>query len=107
MRRVVLRPLRDRARAVGRAIAGHDYAHDASVGWAPASKPARRTLPFIVLALAFTIGVVDAVSSLGLGHIFTASQTGNVLVLGFALAGTEGFTVAPPAVSLGSIFAGA
>lgn len=107
MRRVVLRPLRDRARAVGRAIAADDYAHDVSVGWAPASKPARRTLPLIVLVLTFTTGVVDAVSYLGLGHVFTGLQTGNVVVLGFALAGTAGFTVAPPAVSLGSFFGGA
>jgi uncharacterized membrane protein YoaK (UPF0700 family) len=78
----------------------------ASVGLLRRNPPAERSRS-IVLALAFTIGVVDAVSSLGLGHIFTALQTGNVLVLGFALAGTEGFTVAPPAVSLGSIFAGA
>ena len=32
---------------------------------------------------------------LGLGRVFTGLQTGNVVVLGFALAGTEGFSVAP------------
>lgn len=35
-------------------------------------------------------GMVDAVSFLGLGHIFTANMTGNVVFLGFAVAGTEG-----------------
>jgi uncharacterized membrane protein YoaK (UPF0700 family) len=107
MRRVVLRGLRDAAGALGRAVAGDDYAHDVRAGWAPPSKPARRTLPLIVVVLTFTTGVVDAVSYLGLGRVFTGLQTGNVVVLGFALAGTEGFSVAPPAVSLASFFVGA
>jgi hypothetical protein len=76
-------------------------------GWAPPSKPARRTLPLIVVVLTFTSGVVDAVSYLGLGRVFAGLQTGNVVVLGFTLAGTEGFSVAPPAVSLASFFVGA
>ena len=104
---MVLRALRDAAGALGRAVAGEEYAHDVRVGWAPASKPARRTLPLIVVVLTFTTGVVDAVSYLGLGRVFTGLQTGNVVVLGFALAGTEGFSVAPPAVSLASFFVGA
>jgi Protein of unknown function (DUF1275) len=104
MRRVVLRALRDAAGALGRAVAGDDYAHDVRAGWAPPSKPARRTLPLIVVVLTLTTGVVDAVSYLGLGRVFTGLQTGNVVVLGFALAGTEGFSVAPPAVSLASFF---
>jgi uncharacterized membrane protein YoaK (UPF0700 family) len=107
MRPVVLRVLRDAAGALGRAVAGDDYAHDVRAGWAPPSKPARRTLPLIVVVLTFTTGVVDAVSYLGLGRVFTGLQTGNVVVLGFALAGTEGFSVAPPAVSLASFFVGA
>src|SRR3954471_4130654 len=98
MRRVVLRGLRDAAGALGRAVAGDEYAHDVRAGWAPPSKPARRTLPLIVVVLTFTTGVVDAVSYLGLGRVFTGLQS-NVVVLGFALAGTEGFSVAPPAVS--------
>lgn len=40
-----------------------------------------------LLALTATTGLVDAVSFLGLGHVFTANMTGNVVFLGFALAG--------------------
>ena len=101
------RPIRDAAQALIRAVAQDQYADDLRVGWAPPSKPARRTLPLVVLALTFTTGVVDAVSYLGLGRVFTGLQTGNVVLLGFALAGAQGFTVAAPAVSLAGFFAGA
>ena len=104
---MVLRSLRDRAQALRRAAAEDAYARDVRVGWAPSSKPARRTLPLVLLLLTFTTGLVDAVSYLGLGRVFTGLQTGNVVVLGFALAGTEGFSVLGPAVSLGTFFAGA
>jgi uncharacterized membrane protein YoaK (UPF0700 family) len=38
-------------------------------------------------------GVVDAVSYLGLGQVFVANMTGNVVFLGFALAGKAGLSV--------------
>jgi uncharacterized membrane protein YoaK (UPF0700 family) len=51
------------------------------------SGPAResRQLVIALLALTFTTGLVDAVSLLGLGRVFTANMTGNVVLLGFAL----------------------
>src|SRR6266571_970323 len=45
--------------------------------------------PFPVIAtlfgLTFVTGLIDAVSFLGLGHVFTANMTGNVVFVGFAL----------------------
>ena len=38
-----------------------------------------------------------AVSYLGLGHVFTANMTGNVVLLGFGLAGAGGLPVLAPA----------
>jgi uncharacterized membrane protein YoaK (UPF0700 family) len=38
-----------------------------------------------VLLLAFTAGCVDAISYLGLGHVFTANMTGNTVLLGLGL----------------------
>jgi uncharacterized membrane protein YoaK (UPF0700 family) len=52
-------------------------------------------------------GVVDAVSYLGLGHVFTANMTGNVVLIGFALAGAPGFSIAASATSLVAFLAGA
>jgi uncharacterized membrane protein YoaK (UPF0700 family) len=48
------------------------------------------SLPLLValFGLTFVTGVIDAVSFLGLGHVFTANMTGNVVFLGFALGGT-------------------
>jgi uncharacterized membrane protein YoaK (UPF0700 family) len=47
-----------------------------------------------MLVLAATTGIVDAVSVLGLGQVFTANMTGNVVFLGLAAAGASGFN--PP-----------
>jgi uncharacterized membrane protein YoaK (UPF0700 family) len=49
-------------------------------------QPSRRVFAALAL-LTFVTGVVDAASILGLGHVFTANMTGNVVFLGFALAG--------------------
>lgn len=57
--------------------------------------------------LTFSTGVVDAVSYLGLGHIFTANVTGNVVLLGFAVAEVPGLSVARSALSLAAFFLGA
>jgi uncharacterized membrane protein YoaK (UPF0700 family) len=52
-------------------------------------------------------GVVDAVCYLGLGRVFTANMTGNVVVLGFAAAGAPGFSVTASLTSLGVFLIGA
>lgn len=54
----------------------------------------------VLLALTVTTGMVDAVSYLGLGHVFTANMTGNVVLLGFGIAGAGGLPVVAPLVSL-------
>lgn len=70
-------------------------------------KTASSPLPPLLLLLSVTTGLVDAVSVLGLGKVFTANMTGNIVFLGFAAAGTPGFTVAPYLVALGAFLAGA
>jgi uncharacterized membrane protein YoaK (UPF0700 family) len=67
------------------------------------SHPLTRTL----LALTFTTGMVDAVSYLGLGHVFTANMTGNVVLLGFGIAGAGGLPVLAPCISLAAFALGA
>ena len=42
-----------------------------------------------LLLLTATTGLVDAVAFLGLGHVFTANMTGNIVFLGFAVAGAK------------------
>jgi uncharacterized membrane protein YoaK (UPF0700 family) len=72
-----------------------------------AAKSVRHPLTRALLALTFTTGVVDAASYLGLGHVFTANMTGNVVLLGFGIAGGTGLPVLAPVVSLAAFFAGA
>ncbi|MFD8756177.1 YoaK family protein [Kitasatospora sp. NPDC059577] len=64
-------------------------------------------LPPLLLLLTVATGVVDAVSYLGLGHVFVANMTGNVVFLGFALAGAPGLSAAASLVSLTAFLAGA
>jgi uncharacterized membrane protein YoaK (UPF0700 family) len=54
-----------------------------------------------LLVLTAVSGIVDAVSFLGLGHIFTANMTGNVAFLAFAAVGAPGISVASSIISTG------
>jgi uncharacterized membrane protein YoaK (UPF0700 family) len=60
-----------------------------------------------LLVLTFTTGLVDAVSYLGLGHVFAANMTGNIVLLAFGVAGTGGLPVVSPLVSLAAFLVGA
>ena len=72
-----------------------------------AARSLRHPLARALLVLTFTTGLVDAVSYLGLGRVFTANMTGNVVLLGFGLAGAAGLPVLAPLVSLGAFLVGA
>jgi uncharacterized membrane protein YoaK (UPF0700 family) len=69
--------------------------------------PKHGPLPAILLALTVTTGVVDAVSILGLGRVFVANMTGNVVFIGFALAGAPGFSLWGSVVALAAFLGGA
>ena len=67
----------------------------------------RHPLARALLVLTFTTGLVDAASFLGLGRVFTANMTGNIVFLGFGIAGSAGLPVVAPLISLGSFLLGA
>jgi uncharacterized membrane protein YoaK (UPF0700 family) len=71
------------------------------------ARSVRHPLTRALLVLTFTTGLVDAVSYLGLGRVFTANMTGNVVLLGFGIAGTGGLPVLAPIVSLVAFLMGA
>src|ERR1700682_5622085 len=54
----------------------------------------------ILLGMTAVTGMVDAVSILALGHVFTANMTGNVVFLGFAIGGAAGFSVSRSLMAL-------
>lgn len=70
-------------------------------------EPRRPELPVILVVLTVTTGLIDAISYIALGRVFTGFQTGNIVVLGFGLGGAEGFGVVSPLVSLGAFVIGA
>jgi uncharacterized membrane protein YoaK (UPF0700 family) len=72
-----------------------------------AGRSVRHPLTRALLVLTLTTGLIDAVSYLGLGHVFTANMTGNGVILGFAAAGAPGFSIPASLASLGSFLVGA
>jgi len=64
-------------------------------------------LPPLLVGLTLVTGLVDAFSYLLLGHVFVANMTGNVVFLGFAVAGASGFSVRASLTALGSFVVGA
>src|SRR3981081_1602874 len=64
-------------------------------------------LPWVLGVLTVTTGLVDAVSVLGLGRVFTANMTGNVVFLGFAAVGVSGSRVPRGVVAVAGFGVGA
>jgi uncharacterized membrane protein YoaK (UPF0700 family) len=79
--------------------AGH---RDLLAPWA-----AHGPLPPLLLGLTVLTGVVDAVSYIALGHVFVANMTGNVVLLGFALAGAPDLSVPASLAAIALFLAGA
>jgi uncharacterized membrane protein YoaK (UPF0700 family) len=71
-----------------------------------AGRSVRHPLTRVLLLLTFSTGVVDAISYLGLGRVFTGNMTGNVVLLGFGIAGSGGLPVVGPIVSLAAFLVG-
>ena len=60
----------------------------------------------LLLLLTWAAGNADAISYLGLGHVFTAMMTGNTVLLGLALAQGEVFAALRSMLALGAFLAG-
>jgi uncharacterized membrane protein YoaK (UPF0700 family) len=86
-----------------------DAATDSTPGvWrALVDDPKHGPLPAALLTLTVVTGLVDAVSILALGRVFVANMTGNVVFVGFALAGAPGFSLAASLSALAGFLFGA
>src|SRR2546429_2867690 len=71
------------------------------------TQPHESRLVGALLAQTVATGLIDAVSYLALGRVFTANMTGNVVFLAFAVAGAPGLWSPRWAVALGAFLAGA
>jgi uncharacterized membrane protein YoaK (UPF0700 family) len=63
-------------------------------------------LPPLLLTLTVVTGLVDATSYLRLGHVFVANMTGNVVFLGFGIAGAGSISIWASLTALGSFLIG-
>src|SRR5881296_3662572 len=71
------------------------------------TQPNESRLAGALLVQTVATGLIDAVSYLALGHVFTANMTGNVVFLGFAAAGAPGLSVTRSGTALAAFFMGA
>jgi hypothetical protein len=71
----------------------------------PPNSPDGR-LPPLLLTLTVVTGLVDATSYLKFGHVFVANMTGNVVFLGFGIAGAGGISVWASLTAIGSFLVG-
>jgi len=65
-----------------------------------------RPIVLTLYGLTFVTGLIDAVSYLGLGRVFTANMTGNVVFVGFALGGAADISIVRPVIALAAFGAG-
>jgi len=68
---------------------------------------AEQIAPYVLLGMTAVTGLVDAVSFLSLGSVFTANMTGNILILAFATARVSGLSVARSSTALMAFAMGA
>ena len=73
-----------------------------------ASNPTtEKVIPYALLAMTAVTGLVDAVSFLSLGRVFTANMTGNIVLLAFATARVPGLSIARSLTALLAFLVGA
>ncbi len=65
------------------------------------------SLPLLLHVATAITGLIDAISYLALGHVFTANMTGNVVFLAFAVAGAPGLSITRSLTALVAFLAGA
>jgi len=80
-----------------------------SVGWLfMANSPTtENVIPYALLGMTAVTGLVDAVSFLSLGRVFTANMTGNIVLLAFATARVSGLSIARSLTALLAFLVGA
>jgi uncharacterized membrane protein YoaK (UPF0700 family) len=69
--------------------------------------PQERKLLVLLYAFTAVTGLVDAVSYIALGHVFTANMTGNIVFLGFASVGVPGLSILRSLTALAAFLLGA
>lgn len=74
--------------------------HQADEAQVPAENRWNVQLLGLLMVLTFGTGIVDAVGYLALDHVFIGNMTGNVVILGMAMAGADGLPVLGPLTAM-------
>ena len=61
---------------------------------------------YSLLLLCLAAGMVDVIGYLGLGHVLTANMTGNIVLLGIAIARAQEFIVLRSLIALAGFIVG-
>jgi uncharacterized membrane protein YoaK (UPF0700 family) len=69
--------------------------------------PASAVALHLLMVLTFVTGVVDAVGFLALDRVFVGNMTGNIVILGMAVAGADDLPIIGPAIALVTFTLGA
>jgi uncharacterized membrane protein YoaK (UPF0700 family) len=72
----------------------------------PHAGTADAALPPLMVLLTIVTGMVDALAYLKLGHVFVANMTGNVVFLGFSVAGASGLSVVGSLIAIACFLPG-
>src|ERR1700758_4078801 len=71
------------------------------------SQTTEKVIPYALLGMTAVTGLVDAISFLSLGHVFTANMTGNIVFLAFATAHVSGVSIGRSLTALLAFLVGA
>ncbi len=71
------------------------------------SPPTEKVIPYVLLVMTVVTGMVDAISFLSLGRVFTANMTGNIVLLAFATARVSGLSISRSLTALLAFLVGA
>jgi uncharacterized membrane protein YoaK (UPF0700 family) len=71
------------------------------------NQAAEKIAPYVLMGMTAVTGLVDAVSFLSLGRVFTANMTGNIVLLAFATARVPGLSITLSLAALVSFLSGA
>ena len=66
-----------------------------------------KIVPYALLGMTVVTGLVDALSYISLGRVFTANMTGNVVILAFSMARVPGLSIARSSTALLAFLVGA
>src|SRR6202158_1176067 len=66
-----------------------------------------KVIPYALLGMTAVTGLVDAISFLSLGRVFTANMTGNIVLLAFATAHVSGLSIPRSSTALLAFLLGA